>query len=76
MFTFFTTNEANNTLPDVIKKYEHALAKTNEIKKIEKQLQMSVSSTNSFEEYVNLKKILVDVKFFTPAFFMCQLRLL
>ena len=58
MFTFFTTNEANVALPDVIKKFEYALAKTNEIKKIEKQLQMSISSTNSFEEYVNLKQTL------------------
>jgi len=58
MFSFFTTNEANEALPDVIKKYEFALAKSNEIKKIEKQLQMSISSTNSFEEYVNLKQTL------------------
>jgi hypothetical protein len=58
MYTFFTTNEANEVLPDVIKKYEDALAKTNEIKKIEKQLQMSISSTNSFEEYVPLKQTL------------------
>jgi hypothetical protein len=58
MFTYFTTNEANVALPDVIKKFEFALAKTNEIKKIEKQLQMSISSTNSFEEYVPLKQTL------------------
>ena len=58
MFAFFTTNQANEALPDVIKKYEDALAKTNEIKKIEKQLQMSMSSTNSFEAYVPLKQTL------------------
>jgi len=58
MFAFFTTNQANEALPDVIKKYEDALAKTNEIKKIEKQLQLSISSTNSFEEYVPLKQTL------------------
>jgi len=58
MFSFFTTNQANDALPDVIKKYEIALAKTNEIKKIEKQLQLSISSTNSFEEYVPLKQTL------------------
>ena len=34
MFTFFTTNEANAALPDVIKKYEYALAKNTEIKKM------------------------------------------
>ena len=56
MFSFFTTNEANQALPDVIKKYEYALAKQNEVKKIEQQLQMSISTTNSFENYVTLKQ--------------------
>ena len=56
MFTFFTTNEANEALPDVIKKFEYALAKQNEVKKLEQQLQMSVSTTNSFEEYVTIKQ--------------------
>lgn len=58
MFSYFTTNEANDALPDVIKKFEYALAKKNEIPKIEKQLQMSISTTNSFEEYVTLKQSL------------------
>ena len=56
MFSFFTTNEANAVLPDVIKKFENALTKRNEISKLEKEMQMSLSSTNSFEEYVNLKR--------------------
>ena len=56
MFSFFTTNEANAALPDVIKKYEYALAKQTEVRKIEQQLQMVVSSTNSFEEYITLKQ--------------------
>lgn len=56
MFSFFTTNEANEALPDVIKKFEYALAKQNEVKKLEQQLQMSISTTNSFEEYVTLKQ--------------------
>ena len=56
MFSFFTTNEANVALPDVIKKYEYALAKQTEVRKIEQQLQMVVSTTNSFEEYVTLKQ--------------------
>jgi len=55
MFSFFTTNEANETLPDVIKKFEYSLAKKNEVTKLEQQLQMSLS-TNSFEEYVTLKQ--------------------
>ena len=56
MFLFFTTNEANDTLPDVIKKFEYALAKKNEVTKLEQQLQMSLSTTNSFEEFVTLKQ--------------------
>jgi hypothetical protein len=58
VFSFFTTNEANAVLPDVIKKFEYALAKQNEIKKIEKELEMSVSTTNSFEDFVTLKQTL------------------
>ncbi|HEY5735915.1 MAG TPA: DUF2203 domain-containing protein [Nitrosopumilus sp.] len=56
MFSFFTTNEANDALPDVIKKFEYALAKNNEVKKIEQELQMSMSTTNSFESYVKIKQ--------------------
>lgn len=56
MFTFFTTKQANSALPDVIKKYEYSLAKNTEVKKIEQQLQVSISTTNSFESYVNLKQ--------------------
>ena len=56
MFSFFTTTEANIVLPDVIKKFEHALAKKNEVSKLEQQLQISLSTTNSFEEYVSLKQ--------------------
>ena len=56
MFSFFTTNEANDALPDVIKKYEYALGKRNEVSKLEQQLQISLSTTNSFEEYITLKQ--------------------
>jgi hypothetical protein len=56
MFSYFTTNEANSALPDVIKKYEFALAKKNQISKIEQELQISLSTTNTFEEYVTLKQ--------------------
>jgi len=56
MFSFFTTNEANAALPDVIKKFEYSLAKNNEVKKIEHELQVSISTTNSFESYVTLKQ--------------------
>ncbi|MGI9565972.1 MAG: DUF2203 domain-containing protein, partial [Nitrosopumilus sp.] len=56
MFSFFTTAEANEALPDVIKKYEYSLAKRNEITKLEHQLQLILSTGNSFEEYVPLKQ--------------------
>jgi len=56
MFSFFTTSEANKALPDVIKKFEYALTKKNEVTKLEQQLHLSLSSTNSFEEYVTLKQ--------------------
>jgi hypothetical protein len=56
MSVFFTANQANDALPDVIKKFEYILATKNDVKKIEKELQLSMSTTNSFEEYVVLKK--------------------
>lgn len=61
MFMYFTTNEANEALPDVIKKFEFALAKKNEVTKLEQQLQLSISTTDSFEEYVTLKQKLNSV---------------
>ena len=56
MFSFFTDKQANEALPDVIKKFEYALAKKNYITKIEKELQMTLSTDNSFEKYMILKQ--------------------
>jgi hypothetical protein len=56
MFSFFTTDEANKALPDIIKKFEYALSKNNEVRKIEQELQVNISTTNSFEDYVILKQ--------------------
>ncbi|HJJ21156.1 MAG: DUF2203 domain-containing protein [Crenarchaeota archaeon] len=55
MFSFFTAKQANDVLPDVIKKFEYALAKKNDITKLEKQLQLVISTTDSFEKYMELK---------------------
>ena len=55
MFSLFTIAEANAALPDVIKKFEYALSKKNEVSKIEQHLQMSLS-TSSFEEFITLKQ--------------------
>lgn len=56
MFLYFTTNEANQALPNVIKKFEFALAKKNEVSKLEQELQMSFTTDNTFEKYVLLKQ--------------------
>lgn len=53
---YFTTKDANLVLPDVIKKFEIALEKRNEITKLEQQLQMIQSTTNKFAEYVPIKQ--------------------
>lgn len=56
MSSYFTLNQANAILPDVIKKYEYSLAKHNQVKKIEKELEMNLSTTNTLESFVNLKQ--------------------
>ena len=56
MFSYFSLKEANEVLPTVIKKFEYVNAKKNELAKIEQQLQISLSTTNNFEEYVTLKQ--------------------
>ncbi len=53
---YFSTKDANLVLPDVIKKFEIALEKKNEISKLEQQLQMVISATNTFDEYIPLKQ--------------------
>ncbi|MDH3610328.1 MAG: DUF2203 domain-containing protein [Nitrosopumilus sp.] len=53
---YFTAKDANLILPDVIKKFEIALEKKNEILKFEKKLQMLLSTANTFAEYIPLKQ--------------------
>lgn len=53
---YFTTKDANLILPDVIKKFEIALKKKNEISKYEQKLQILLTANNSFEEYIPLKQ--------------------
>jgi len=55
VFSYFTTNEANQALPDVIKKFEFVLAKKNDVSKIEQELQMPLVN-GTFEAYVSLKQ--------------------
>lgn len=56
MFSYFSITQANEVLPTVIKKFEFVNAKKNELAKIEQQLQISLSTSKSFEEYVTLKQ--------------------
>jgi len=53
---YFTTNDANQILPEVIKKFENALKKKNEISKLEQKLQRILETTNKFDEYIPLKQ--------------------
>jgi len=53
---YFTIKDANQVLPDVIKKFEVALAKKNEIAKLDQELQMSLSVSNNLETYIPLKQ--------------------
>lgn len=56
MFSYFTINEANEILPTVIKKFEIALSHKKEVAEIEQQLQMTVSTSNKFEDFITLKQ--------------------
>ncbi len=56
MLSYFTVAQANEALPDVIKKFEAALAKKSQISRIEQQLQVSMSAGGRLEEYVALKQ--------------------
>lgn len=53
---YFTLNDANKILPEVIEKFKIALERKNQISKIEQQLQMDLSTTNKFEDYIPLKQ--------------------
>ena len=53
---YFTEKDANLVLPDVIAKFEIALEKKNEVSKLEQQLQMVLSKSNKFDEYIPLKQ--------------------
>ena len=56
MFSYFTITTANEALPEVIKKYKFVLECKAEVMKAEQQLQLSVTTTNNFKEYVELKQ--------------------
>ncbi len=53
---YFTTNDANQILPEVIKKFENALKKKNEVSKLEQKLQVLLETSNKFDEYIPLRQ--------------------
>ena len=53
---YFTTNDANQILPEVIKKFENTLKKKNEVSKLEQKLQVILASTNKLDEYIPIKQ--------------------
>ena len=56
MFKFFTIREVNSLLPDIIKKYEYAIAKRDEMNKIEYTMQTSITPDGSLQKYIELKQ--------------------
>ena len=56
MFTYFTIASANNILPTVIEKFKKILKQKDEVIKIEQELETSLVTPNTFENYVLLKQ--------------------
>lgn len=56
MFTYFTIASANNILPTVIEKFKKILRQKDEVIKIEQELEASLVTPGTFENYVILKQ--------------------
>ena len=56
MFTYFTIKSANEALPGVIEKFNNLKKQKNEIIKAEQELQIIMSSSDSFEKYITHKQ--------------------
>ncbi|MBI2006811.1 MAG: DUF2203 domain-containing protein [Nitrosopumilales archaeon] len=56
MFTYFTIASANNILPTVIEKFKKILKQKDEVIKIEQELEASLVTPGTFENYVILKQ--------------------
>ena len=56
MFTYFTIASANNILPKVIEKFKKILKQKDEVIKIEQELEASLVTPGTFENYVILKQ--------------------
>ena len=56
MTTYFSTSDANKILPSVIKKFNYSKMLKNEIRKMEKQMSLDLTSKSSIEDYTILKQ--------------------
>lgn len=56
MFTYFTIASANKILPTVIEKFKKILKQKDEVIKIEQELEASLVTPSTFENYVLLKQ--------------------
>ena len=55
MTTYFSTSDANKILPSVIKKFNYSKMLKNEIRKMEKQMSLDLTS-KTLKEYTTLKQ--------------------
>tara|TARA_B100000678_G_C18167583_1_gene485768 strand:- start:844 stop:1245 length:402 start_codon:yes stop_codon:yes gene_type:complete len=56
MKSYFSVNDANEILPIVIKKFNHAKKMKDEVMKMEHQLSSGITQTTSLEEYATIKR--------------------
>ena len=56
MDSYFSVNDANQILPSVIKKFNHAKKMKAEVMKMEKQLTSGVTPVTSLDEYAMIKR--------------------
>ena len=56
MDSYFSVNDANQILPSVIKKFNHAKKMKAEVMKIEQQLTSGVTPVTSLDEYTMIKR--------------------
>ena len=56
MDSYFSVNDANQILPSVIKKFNHAKKMKAEVMKIEQQLTSGVTPVNYLDEYTMIKR--------------------
>lgn len=61
MFSYFTIATANEKLPVVVEKFKNIIKLKNEIVKIEQELNLALTPTSTFEQYVTIKQKLNSV---------------